>query len=693
MMLQMKPLVLVLARKLEFAYNGHIMNVSLMDVAVRKKFSSEHEFDLHCKNDHDWICCCCRSRNKGTHYPVCQVCDNSLGPNGEDLASHYKEATRKALDIINNVISCKSDDENNEEGNFLNKSEVRVRDLNDPATINFLNEVYPKRNGPCKRIHPTGTQICGESVDNQFEGKGAILWRSGSYFVGNFHASVRKGFGIYRGSDGTRYCGNWKSGLRDGYGIAIEPKYQSKYEGYWKNGRMDGVGKLEKADGSFFRGLFVNGKCRRGIHRTASGDICHKTSSAETKEAKPWIISYCNGEKYRGYINSDNEREGKGSTIFSDGSRVVGQWKHGVRDGPGIVRTGVNGGEVLSGYWNKGNFVDLRYLSNSGADSKEDRFSFCKTEDGHATYEHKSGTNFYSGTWENNKRSGNGTYRWSNGSVYEGKFANNKFNGYGKLNLADGTVYVGHFRDNKRHGQGKLVFPNGSRYSGCFENGMFANKGEMKYSTGHTYVGLWKKNRKHGWGKFIYQNTSIYVGDFVADKKHGRGRLVYMPTDDNLREIYEGEWANDKRHGFGKHIYSRTKGEIYVGSWKDGKRHGKGSLQFNDGSKFDGSFENDLKEGHGFHTWNDGSTYNGNFHKDCKHGKGTLTELSGVRYTGEFRSNLKHGAGLMAYPNGDSYEGQWRNNEVSGGNGTHVLNSSSTRTKEENIIALRVYGF
>lgn len=49
----------------------------------------------------------------------------------------------------------------------------------------------------------------------------------------------------------------------------------------------------------------------------------------------------------------------------------------------------------------------------------------------------------YDGYFKDNKFSGFGTYRWSDGRVYEGDWDDNQMHGYGEYKWPDGKLYKG----------------------------------------------------------------------------------------------------------------------------------------------------------------------------------------------------------------------------------------------------------
>jgi len=84
-----------------------------------------------------------------------------------------------------------------------------------------------------------------------------------------------------------------------------------------------------------------------------------------------------------------------------------------------------------------------------------------------------------------------------------------------------------------------------------------------------------------------------YVGPTGIDgKRRSYGTMQY---DDGSR--YEGEWANDWKHGEGKWYFAT--GSVYKGEWKFGKREGTGYFYAFDGSVDLRRYKNDTCVGEG----------------------------------------------------------------------------------------------
>ena len=84
-----------------------------------------------------------------------------------------------------------------------------------------------------------------------------------------------------------------------------------------------------------------------------------------------------------------------------------------------------------------------------------------------------SPTKSYDGLWKEDKRSGQGTLIWSEGSQYIGQFENNQTHGYGILaNQNSLEKFEGMWKEGKRHGKGIQNYSTGATYVGRFENGL-----------------------------------------------------------------------------------------------------------------------------------------------------------------------------------------------------------------------------
>ena len=63
----------------------------------------------------------------------------------------------------------------------------------------------------------------------------------------------------------------------------------------------------------------------------------------------------------------------------------------------------------------------------------------------------------FEGEWKFNKRNGQGTMHWPDGSHFEGEWSND-CRVSGKMFMPDQNVYEGEFRNDKLHGLGKVKY-------------------------------------------------------------------------------------------------------------------------------------------------------------------------------------------------------------------------------------------
>ena len=226
------------------------------------------------------------------------------------------------------------------------------------------------------------------------------------------------------------------------------------------------------------------------------------------------IIEFQNGEIYKGFWNSNNQRDGFGININPDGEIYIGLWDN----------------DQIGNY---GAFFD-----NEG--------------------------NYYKGQLVNGKGNGEGELVIFNKVQYIGNFIDDIPNGKGKMiNLLDGSEYEGEIVQGKKEGKGILKFKDGTVYEGEFKDDNFNGNGTMKYYNGRKYEGTYKDGKMDGNGKFIWEDGKIYIGNYVDDKKHGKGKLMW-----NNEKYYEGNWVNNKQHGEGMYYLN---GKVLKGQFRFGK--------------------------------------------------------------------------------------------------------------------------
>lgn len=148
----------------------------------------------------------------------------------------------------------------------------------------------------------------------------------------------------------------------------------------------------------------------------------------------------------------------------------------------------------------------------------------------------------YTGDFMEGHYQGKGTLRCRNKYVYEGDFDNNMRHGYGELNeFRINQNYKGQWYLNKRHGQGSQKYSDGSVYTGDWIRDKRQGHGELEYSNGNVYDGQWRNDLMNGHGFYKTFGGYSYEGVFenglpLKFSTH----IVFDFTEEKKFEIYEG---------------------------------------------------------------------------------------------------------------------------------------------------------
>lgn len=163
------------------------------------------------------------------------------------------------------------------------------------------------------------------------------------------------GFGIMSFENETVYAGGFFEGKFHDYGV-IKSQSESSYEGMWKLGKKHGSGKLIYPDGSVYTGNFQNDiKEGKGNYiwpdKTA---IYSRFVNGEPEGLSRVVLP--NGIQLEGIYRNGIIFDGKGIYIYDDGSRYIGEWEDGKRNGNGVLlnNTGVI---IKSGIWKNDEFI------------------------------------------------------------------------------------------------------------------------------------------------------------------------------------------------------------------------------------------------------------------------------------------------------------------------------------------------
>jgi hypothetical protein len=97
----------------------------------------------------------------------------------------------------------------------------------------------------------------------------------------------------------------------------------------------------------------------------------------------------------------------------------------------------------------------------------------------------------YEGSWKNGRITGNGVYRWSDGSVYEGSFLDGRLHGVGRLSWPEGSVYDGMWVQGEMTGQGKFE----NAFDGITTQGVFCRNSVQQHDG--TWVDVHRLRQEH----------------------------------------------------------------------------------------------------------------------------------------------------------------------------------------------------
>ncbi len=225
-----------------------------------------------------------------------------------------------------------------------------------------------------------------------------------------------------------------------------------------------------------------------------------------------------------GAIEGDCEN-GKGTYVWTNGSRYEGEWENGLQNGIGKLYM-PDGSLKYRGLWIKGQFRG-KILEG------EVRHGIGKIE--------IPGRYIYEGEFRNYVPQGKGKITYTNGTIYQGDVKNGLPEGNGQLTLAGNLgIYIGGFRDGVAEGRGTLIYRDSTTYEGYFRKGMRHGSGVLVVKDLFTYRGNWRNDLPNGRGTLRYANGDVYQGEFVDGKRHGQGQYVFADG-----KMIAANWEND----------------------------------------------------------------------------------------------------------------------------------------------------
>lgn len=237
---------------------------------------------------------------------------------------------------------------------------------------------------------------------------------------GCIRGDCHQGYGTWVFEDGSVYSGDFRDGYIHGLGIYETPAGE-KYSGNWVRHKREGKGRLVFSNGDLYLGDFKSGRM------SGSGEM--------------WFE---NGDYYTGNWEG-NLPEGRGIFAYKSGFLYQGDWKSGLRHGKGIYVSPA--GDSIKGQWFNGFYWEIFrpfVFATPEKSLKDCNRQYCA--------------------------SGEGEYRYS-----------------------DGTVYKGLFRDGQPLGPAYVLFADGSQYQGYWENNHPEGMGMMRGASGNWKGGKWRR--------------------------------------------------------------------------------------------------------------------------------------------------------------------------------------------------------
>ncbi len=160
-----------------------------------------------------------------------------------------------------------------------------------------------KRHGEGKCTYTdSGEVYVGQFVNDQKEGTGICIGRTGCTYRGEYLADQYHGTGTLRWPDGSEYSGHWRNGQKCGPYGRLAVTNGDVIECAWHNDKKNGPGKITFGNGNIFFGEFVNdlkhGQC--GLFNGQTG--IYELGSYSEDEMKRLIQKLKPGQY--GYLNA-----------------------------------------------------------------------------------------------------------------------------------------------------------------------------------------------------------------------------------------------------------------------------------------------------------------------------------------------------------------------------------------------------
>ena len=397
------------------------------------------------------------------------------------------------------------------------------------------------RHGAGTTTYPSRDVVTGVRDRGALGGAGRIAYANGGAYDGTFRAGMRHGTGTYTDPAGLVIrAGEWRDDFHTGRGRIVFPDLGERYEGDIDGGYAQGRGVLTLADSSRYDGAF------------AQGDFDGEGT-----------MTYADGAVYVGAWRA-GQRDGAGTYTRPDGSGFAGTFARDRRS-EGTYRFAT--GATWAGRWTDGaGDGDGRYADPAGAALDAAPFDELWTPGTPA-----SGTT--AGCLRGDCVDGEGTFRWSDGTLYTGGFARGLRHGPGVHANALGTVFEATFRDGLVEGRGRISYGNRDAYEGDLTaDGRRVGQGRLRYADGTAYDGAWRDGHPNGAGVMTQDDGCHHTGTFATTD--GRATIVAGTFACPDGTAYRGGWRGGEPDADG--VWTFANGVSWTGRFDAGRGAGDG---------------------------------------------------------------------------------------------------------------------
>ncbi|GBG32353.1 Phosphatidylinositol 4-phosphate 5-kinase 1 [Hondaea fermentalgiana] len=332
------------------------------------------------------------------------------------------------------------------------------------------------------------TQTGTEAEEGQIHGFGVLVWQDGCKYEGDFETNAAHGQGKISWVDGSWYEGDFVDGLREGQGRFESACGNITYEGAWKASKRHGTGVLRQAQDASRRAATYEGEWADGL-RHGSGRM-----------------SYSSGDMYDGEWAADKPDGFGRMEWYAHNERYVGQWRQGKRHGQGQHA------------WLDVDPTASEPLSPKSPTETQPRRVMC---------------NHYEGAWEADRRNGQGTFFYADGSRYKGEWKDDLKQGHGVYTFTDGRVYQGNFERDRMEGPEPLSETHSTKAFGSL--GIELEIKDLIPGIGPKCRRVLREveNVLLRWNANL-RNTYMRCSHLVEPKVHGNERLGNAATDGHV---------------------------------------------------------------------------------------------------------------------------------------------------------------